>query len=562
MNLTKKITTIPATRGFNCPLSTVHCQLRKVAAYARVSTDEDEQLNSLEAQKNHYTEYIRANADWEFAGVYADEGLSGTSTKKRGAFNRMISDALGGKIDVILTKSLSRFARNTLDTLSTVRKLKERGIAVYFEKENIDTLDAKGELLLTIMSSLAQEESRSISENVKRGVRWQMENGRFSLPYKQFLGYERGPDGLPQIVESEAETVREIYRLFFYGKSPSTVAKTLTARKIPTPAGKEAWRASTVESILRNEKYKGDAILQKGYTPDFLTKKRKINRGEIPKIHIENSHPAIIAPDFFDLVQQEFINRKTNKTGFPRNEVSGEEEERQSARTSDQREDGAKRGTRRRCGEKLFSGKIVCGVCGAFYGPKIQHSADKYRREVWACNGRHYGGAVCAASALTGVEIKTAFIAAFNKVLADKAEILQAYGEIRDALTDTAILERERADAEGELEIVRGLLEKCVAENARAALDQRDYAARCNALAARYEAAQNKLRALEAERLERTAKRAKIDGFLQILEARDGLLSGFDEELFYTSVERITVHSDKRLTFHFRNGSVAEIPVK
>jgi DNA invertase Pin-like site-specific DNA recombinase len=214
----------------------------------------------------------------------------------------MVAEAMAGNIDLIITKSISRFARNTVDTLTTVRKLKEKGIEVYFEKENIRTLDGKGELLITIMSSLAQEESRSISENVTWGQRKRFADGKVSLPYGRFLGYKKGKDELPEIVEEEAVTVRLIYRLFLYGKSPSAIASYLTGEGIPTPAGKRNWRPNTVESILTNEKYKGNALLQKSFTVDFLTKKSKLNEGEVPQYYVANSHPAIIEPEIFDLV--------------------------------------------------------------------------------------------------------------------------------------------------------------------------------------------------------------------------------------------------------------------
>ena len=247
----------------------------KVAAYARVSTDTEEQISSYEAQVDYYTRYIKSKNNWEFIEVYTDEGISATNTKKRDGFNRMIKDALDKKIDLIVTKSVSRFARNTVDTLTTVRKLKEKGVEVYFEKENIYTLDSKGELLITIMSSIAQEESRSISENVTWGQRKRFADRKVSLPYKNFLGYEKGKDGVPKIIEKEAKIVRLIYRLFLEGKTISAITKHLTDNKIPTPAGKEKWYTTTVRSILTNEKYKGDALLQKCYTIDFLTKKTR-----------------------------------------------------------------------------------------------------------------------------------------------------------------------------------------------------------------------------------------------------------------------------------------------
>ncbi|MEG1884579.1 MAG: recombinase family protein, partial [Clostridia bacterium] len=242
---------------------------------------------------DYYTKYILARTDWEFAGLYSDEGISGTSTKYRTGFNQMIKDALNEKIDLIVTKSISRFARNTVDSLVTIRKLKENGIECFFEKENIYTFDNKGELLITIMSSIAQEESRSISENVTWGQRKRFADGKVSMPYKNFLGYCKGPDGLPQIVEKEAAAVRSIYLMFLEGHAPTYIAKKLTDKGIPTPSGKTIWSCSSVESILTNEKYKGDALLQKKFTVDFLTKKQKINKGEVPQYYVTDSHEGI-----------------------------------------------------------------------------------------------------------------------------------------------------------------------------------------------------------------------------------------------------------------------------
>ncbi|MDE7364496.1 MAG: recombinase family protein, partial [Ruminococcus sp.] len=345
---------IPPTMNMVTHLPKTSTRKRRVAAYARVSTDSEEQLTSYEAQVDYYTNYIQKNPAWEYAGLYADEGISATNTKHRDAFNRMISDALSGKIDLIVTKSVSRFARNTVDSLTTVHKLKEKGIEVYFEKENIYTLDSKGELLITIMSSLAQEESRSISENVTWGQRKRFADGKVSLPYKHFLGYKRGENGLPEIVPEEAEIIRLIYRSFINGMTPYRIAKILTDKGIPTPGGKTKWQSSTIESILTNEKYKGSALLQKQFTVDFLTKKRKINEGEIPQYYIENSHEAIISPDEFELVQAKFLRRKS--IGKQYNSKS------------------------------IFAARIVCGDCGNFYGSKVWHSTNKYRRVIWRCN--------------------------------------------------------------------------------------------------------------------------------------------------------------------------------
>ena len=288
--MARAVTVIPPTIQPITHLARNAVVRRRVAAYARVSTSSEEQLTSYEAQVDYYTRFIQSKPEWEFVRVYTDEGISAVNTKKREGFNQMVRDALDGKIDLIVTKSVSRFARNTVDSLVTVRKLKEKGVEVYFEKENIYTLDSKGELLITIMSSLAQEESRSISENVTWGQRKRFADGKVSLPYSHFLGYRKGDNGLPEIVPEEAETVRWIYSLFLSGKTTSSIAGLLTREGIPTPAGKRKWAASTVESILKNEKYKGDALLQKAFTVDFLTKKQKKNEGEVPQYYVENNH--------------------------------------------------------------------------------------------------------------------------------------------------------------------------------------------------------------------------------------------------------------------------------
>lgn len=244
----KNVTVIPATLNLHTKMPAKERVRRRVAAYARVSTDSEEQLTSYEAQVDYYTRFIQDNLDWDFVGVYTDEGISAVNTKRREGFNRMIRDALAGKIDLIVTKSVSRFARNTVDSLTTIRKLKEVGCECFFQKENIMTFDSKGELLITIMSSLAQEESRSISENVTWGQRKRFSDGKVSIPYGQFLGYRKGSDGLPEIVPEEAEIIKRIYREFLAGKSTNAIAAALTNDGVPTPGKRlsgrgQPWKA-------------------------------------------------------------------------------------------------------------------------------------------------------------------------------------------------------------------------------------------------------------------------------------------------------------------------------
>lgn len=312
----KKITVIPAISTKSLNDKTNIQQKRKVAAYARVSTLRDYQQTSYNAQVEYYTTYIREQPDWIFAGVYADEGVTGTSITKRTGFLKMIKDALAGKIDLIITKSVSRFARNTVDSLTTIRQLKEHGVECYFEKENIWTFDTKGELLITIMSSLAQEESRNISENTRWGMRKAFRDGKVFVPFKHFLGYDRGADGELKVNPKQAETVRLIYRLFLDGYSFYGIAAELTKREILTPYGYKTWNDRTVKNILKNEKYRGDALLQKRYSKDFLDRKMRKNDGEVQQYYIEGNHEAIIEPAVFEKVQDEIERRL--KEGYQR----------------------------------------------------------------------------------------------------------------------------------------------------------------------------------------------------------------------------------------------------
>ncbi|MDR1927517.1 MAG: recombinase family protein [Oscillospiraceae bacterium] len=528
------VTVMPATINFrHNNIMELH-RKKRTAGYARVSTDLEEQQTSYEAQVDYYTRHIKENPDWEFVSVYTDEGISATSTKKRDGFNRMIADALAGRIDLIITKSVSRFARNTVDTLTTVRQLKEKGVEVFFEKENILTLDSKGELLITIMSSLAQEESRSISENVTWGQRKRMADGKVSLPYAQFLGYEKGEDGFPKIVESEAKIIRLIYCMFLEGKTYALIAKHLTDSGIPTPAGKEVWCVSTIMSILQNEKFKGHALLQKGFTVDFLTKKKKVNEGEVPQYYVENSHPAIIAPETFDLVQSEIKRRKQ----------SG----------------------RRLSSASPFSSKIVCGECGAFFGSKVWGSRKddkRYRRTIWQCNAKYargQRGKFCDAPHLTEDDIKAAFVEAFNQLVGGKEKYIAEYDAILPLIADTTALDKEAAKLGEERDVLMELIRKCVDDNARTAQDQEVYQEKFESLVARYEAVGARLEAIAEEQKERGARKSRICRFLDELRSADGLLAEFDEALWCALVDTVTVHKDGALKFTFKDGGEITVP--
>lgn len=382
----------------------------RVAAYARVSTEQDEQESSYEAQVDYYTRYIKNHDGWQLAGVFADRGITGTNTKNRDEFNKMINLALNGEIDLILTKSISRFARNTVDTLQTVRKLKEVGVEVIFEKENLHSLDPKGEVMLTIMSSLAQEESRSISENVRWGKRRSMESGNVYMPYGHFLGYRKGEDGRPEIVEEEAAIVRGIYDDFLKGKSISQIAEDLTNQGVITPGGKKKWNISTVRSILGNEKYRGDARLQKTYTVDYLSKKVRKNNGEKTIYEVQCSHEPIIQPDVFERVQRELSRRR-------------------SAR---------KRGADL---SHPFANRLVCADCGAYFGHKVWRSGGRsgIRYNVWYCNHRYTGEEKCKTPTLREEEIKAAFVNILKQLDYPKPEYSDSlWRELVESVTITA----------------------------------------------------------------------------------------------------------------------------
>lgn len=364
--MARNITVIPAKANRTNLAENLKLQKKRVAAYCRVSTDQAEQLSSYEAQVKYYTAYIEGNPEYECAGIYADEGISGTNTKKREQFNRMIEDCKARKIDMVITKSISRFARNTLDTLTYVRLLKDLGIEVFFEKENIKTLDSKGEVLLSILSSLAQDESRSISENSTWGIRRRFEQGKLHINHTKFLGYDKDKNGNLVINPKQAKIVKRIYEDFLDGKGANRIARDLENDGTLNWNGKAKWYEGSIRKMLTNEKYKGDALLQKTYTVDFLSKKRADNNGEVPQYYVEDSHPAIIDKEMWEAVQLEMERRRNFalKYGIQKLEYA----------TTD----------------NPFAGRVICGSCGRVFGRKVWNStSEKLRRIVWQCNGKY-----------------------------------------------------------------------------------------------------------------------------------------------------------------------------
>ena len=405
----RDVTIIPRKPRMGSTATKIEVKKLRVAAYCRVSTDTDEQATSYEMQISHYEEYIRSKPEWELVNVYADDGISATSTKKREEFNRMIEDCKKGLIDMIITKSISRFARNTVDCLNYVRMLKDMNIPVYFEKESINTMDAKGEVMITIMASLAQQESESLSQNVKLGMQYRFQQGIPMINTTCFLGYDKDKKGNLVINPKEAEIVKRIYREYLNGASCQAISKGLMRDKVKTPRGSKRWHDTTIRKILENEKYMGDLLLQKTYTVDFLNKKRVKNNGDMPQYYVESNHEPIISRETFMLVQEEIARR-----GMLRD----------------------CQGRRRGYSSKYcMTGITYCANCNELYR-RIMWNIHGKKTAVWRCCSRLHDHTSCSARSVHEDKLQKAFVEALNQMIGDSGEYLQMLQDnLEEALT-------------------------------------------------------------------------------------------------------------------------------
>ena len=396
----------------------------KVAAYCRVSTDQEEQESSYEAQISYYTEKIGNNPDWTMVKIFADEGITGTQDKKRNQFIEMIRLCRKKKIDLILTKSISRFARNTVDTLKYVRELKVLGIGIVFEKENISTLEIETEMILTIMSCFAQAESESISKNVAWGIRQSFREGNVPMHYNTMLGYRKGADGKPEIIPEEAEIVKEIYHSYLTGMSLQQIADSLNIRGITTKSGKSLWKSNKIQSILTNEKYTGDALLQKTYIIDCISKKSRKNNGELPMYLVKNHHEPIISRTEFNRVQEEMARRKSKRKVAEK--YCKTEQGKYSAKYA-------------------LTELLICGECGTPYR-RVTWTAKGFKEIKWRCINRlQYGKQKCHNSPTLSEEVlHKAIVTAINnfcEVKDDVAEILrESITEVLDPTKNGSVL--------------------------------------------------------------------------------------------------------------------------
>ena len=490
---------------------------RRVAGYARVSTDKDEQFASYESQVEYYTRFITNRNDWKFVKVYTDEGVSGTSVKKRAGFMKMVSDAMSGKIDLIVTKSISRFARNTVDSLTAIRRLKERGVEVFFEKENIWTFDGKGELLITIMSSLAQEESRSISENVTWGMRESMRKGNAWVPYKVFLGYEKGSDGRMIIQPEQASLVRRIYGMYLDGWSTYEIARQFEAEGIPFSEGHARWYGTTVFSILTNEKYRGDALRQKTYSKDYLTKERAKNDGVLRQFYISNHHEAIIGPELFGMVQSEI--EKRNMTG--------------------------KRKTRK----DAFRERIKCGDCGRWYSPVVWAQNTAHEKTVLRCSRKYASGKRnCIPPAVTEEKIKEVFVSAMRVLFACPEKRARLVTFVSEKAFDDAGL---RAELRDNLREAGSVAEQLGPDDRILTQDERER------LKKRASLAELRQEVLQRQILEREEKKRSFLTYLEsVLSASSsGETFRFDERLWDALVDNVCVYSHESFLVTFSDGT-------
>lgn len=519
MGLAQNITVIPARRTVGTQKSNENVQKMRVAAYCRVSTEYEEQESSYEMQVQHYTSYIQANPDWELAEVYADDGISATNTAKREAFNRMIADCRAGKIDKILAKSISRFSRNTVDCLKYTRELKSLNIAVYFEKENINTLDSKGEVLMTIMAALAQQESESISANVRLGIQFRNQQGKVRVNHNRFLGYTKDDEGKLIIVPDEADIVRRIYAEYMDGKTFLQIRRGLEKDGIKNGAGNTKWWESNIRQILTNEKYIGDALLQKTYTVSVLEKKRSQNDGNLPKYYVEGCHEAIIDKDVFLRVQAE-IKRRSNLIT-----------------------DGKKRVY---SGKYALSGIVICCHCGDVFR-RIKWNNRGVKSTVWRCASRvEKNGPDCPARTLKEEELKAAVVTAVNDAWTKRESVLPMLKENILAVIGGDEIEKisqvNQEIKEKQEELLKAGRDEEIIENIGDEI-----------LSLREEKHEIMMEsALKKEQIERMEDMSKF------LDKQVREITKYSENLVRRLIEKITVY-DEKLVVEFKSGFAVEV---
>lgn len=510
-------------------------QLR-VAAYCRVSTDDEEQLTSYEAQKNYYTDKIMTNKEWTMAGIFADEGITGTSARKRPEFLRMIRQCKQGKIDIVLTKSISRFARNTVDCLNYVRALKELGIAVIFEKENMNTLEIDSEILITMLGAFAQSESESISANVRWGIRQAMKEGKATIQYKYLYGYRKGDDSKPEIIPDQAEVVRKIYDLFLSGTPVRGIQEYLNANSVPNINGESKWARSAIDSILTNEKYCGDVLLQKTYIDDCINKKVKKNTGQLPMYLVQNHHEGIISRETFDAAQAELARRSAGKSPSKKNAPTGRS---------------------RYSSKYALSDRLYCGECGTQYQRCTWRNRDGSKRIVWRCVSRvDYGNRYCHNSPTLDEEpLHRAILAAINNAVEDKDNIVyNLKAAMEKELAPVAGQQLSLSEIDNQLEQLNIEFSKVLAEASESG-DQAVYSDRFREIMQKQTALKAQRNKIQGMLVESGKAATHIEQCRQAAESIPATITEWDEALIRQVVESVTVEMDSKLAVQTKSGT-------
>lgn len=497
---------------------------KRVCAYARVSTDSIDQQGSFHVQVEYYKTFIGKRDDWEYVGIYADEAKSGTQIKRRDEFTRMIKDCEAGKIDMIITKSVTRFARNTVDSIEVIRKLKLEGIGVYFEKENINTLSEKSEMLLTILSSLAQGESESISTNIKWAFRDQFAKGTFKISTPAY-GYINDEYGELIIEEDEAKVVRRIFKEYLNGKGSYLIAKGLNHDNIPTIRSANEWTDTAVKDILQNPIYEGNLLLQKTYTTEVLPFQRKRNQGEKARYFIEDNHKPIITKEEAKLVGEIFEYRR-NQIGI---------------------DDSGKN-----LNKYEFSSNIICSECGGTFRRQKIYIGKSYETVQWSCIQHIRDISKCSMKAIKEDVIRDAFITMWNKLTSNYKEILVPLLESLRNLRIDEVQEEEIKDLNNRImELIEQghVLSRVVSKGY---IDPAIFIERQNALNIEITATKKK----RNQRLDNNGFEKEIEGTLRILDIIENnleIIEGYDENLFINTVDKIIIGENKEITFRLIN---------
>ena len=533
VNLAPNVIMIPADPEF-ARASAVRRQLR-VAAYCRVSTDSEEQLTSYEAQRTYYTDKIMANPEWTMAGLFADEGITGTSAQKRPEFLRMIRQCRQKKIDLVLTKSISRFARNTVDSLKYIRVLKELGIAVIFEEQNINTLESDNEMLLTIHSAFSQAESETMSSRVKWGKREAMREGRAIIQYNRLYGYRRGENNKPEIIPEQAEVVQRIYKQYLTGASLRMIQDTLESEQIPNVEGKSEWSLNVIRGILTNEKYYGDVLMQKTYVNDCISRKTIRNNGQLPKYLLPDHHEGIVDRQTFDAVQTEMARRNAGRSPSRKNAPTG--------RTS-------------YASKYALSERLVCGECGTLYRRCVWAKRGK-KRTVWRCVSRlDYGTTYCHNSPTLDEEpLQRAILTAINKVMGKREDMACQISEAMELeLVPIPGQTISLADVQrrlNELEVRFNALLEQAAEQMDGQAHMAEFQSITNEIAGLKEQRSR----LEAQRRSSAAAAKRMDMAESLLMEAPPELTEWNESTIRQLVDTVRVVSAERIVVYLHDGT-------